>query len=423
MQHTEDKNLEHLTSNLEPAVSPRTLNVEPGSVEEEIDFLDYLEIILRRKKMIIMVTITAFVLSIVLALVLPKIYSATARILPPQQDQGLMAMMMSGAGGGGLASLAGGILGTGTPADQYASILQSERIKGVIIDRFKLMEEYKADYRLDMYAKMEKIVEISAGKKDGIITITVEDEEPKKAADIANAYIDELGKLVAQMSISAAGGNRGFLEGRLVRARVDLARAEDAMKAFQSKNKAISVPDQAKASIEGVALLKAQLAVQEAQLSALRSQFTDSTQEVQTIRATVRNLNSQIAKLEGTSDGGAIPSVGSVPALVQEQVRLLREYKTQEMIVELLTKQYELAKLTEAKDINSIQVIQRAEVPDKKIKPKRRNLVLGITFVAFIFSVVYVVVLSYIAMMPSNERQRWQRIWCMLIGKKQSAVK
>lgn len=411
MQQPEDKNLESRTSNLEPV-----------SNDEEIDFLEYLEIILRRKKIILLVTISAFILSIVLALVLPKIYSSTARILPPQQDQGLMAMMMSSAGGAGLASLAGSMLGTGTPADQFASILQSERIKGAIIDRFKLMEEYKVDYRLDMYTKMEKIVEIKAGKKDGIITITVEDEDPKKAADIANAYIDELGKLVSQLGVSDARSNRGFLEGRLVRARVDLVRAEEAMKAFQSKNNAISVPDQAKASIEGVALLKAQLAVQEAQLSALRSQFTDSTQEVQNLKATVRNLKSQIARLEGMGTG-AIPSVGSVPALAQNYVRLLREFKTQEMLVELLTKQYELAKLTEAKDISSIQVIQRAEVPDKKIKPKRRNLVLGITFVAFIFSVSFVVLLSYIAMMPANERQRWQRIWFMVSGKKQNVVK
>ena len=386
--------------------------------EEEITLIEYLEIILRRRKIVLRVTLTAFILSIILALVWPKTFAGIARILPPQQDQGLMAMMMSGGGAGGLASLAGNILGAGTPADQYAAILESERIGGVIIDRFKLMDEYNKEYRVDMYDKLDKVVDIKAGKKDGIITITVEDEDPKKAAAIANAYIEELNKLVAEMSTTGASLNRGFLEKRLGKARVDLARAEDAIKAFQTINKAISVPDQAKASLEGVALLKGQLAVQEVQLSVLRSQFTDSIQEVQLIKASIRNLKSQIASLEGEGVG-SIPSVGSVPDLGQTQVRLFREFKTQEMIVELLTKQYELAKLTEAKDINIIQVIQRAEVPDKKIKPKRILLVLGITFVSFIFAISYVVVLNYLALMPENERQRWQRIWRMFLGKEQ----
>lgn len=397
-------------------------NNTPLAIEaKEIDLLDYLEIILAGKRIIISVTITALILSVIVAFLLPKTYQSRARILPPQQDQGLMAMMMSGAGGGSIAGLASNLLGAGTPADQYASILQSERVMGAIIDRFKLMEQYKMSYRVDMYEKMEEIVEITAGKKDGIIIISVEDGDPKQAADIANAYIDELSRLVSNLSMSAAGGNREFLGERLGRARADLALAEDAMKAFQSKNKAISVPDQAKASIEGIALLKAQLAVQEAQLSGLRSQLTDSSEEVQAVKATVQNLKSQMASQEGMGIG-AIPSMGSVPALGLTHIRLVREFKTQEMIVELLTKQHELAKLSEAKDVDSIQVIQRAEVPDKKIKPERRNLVLGVTFVAFVFSVAYVVVLSYVAMMPAYERQRWQRIWHMAKGIKQKVV-
>jgi uncharacterized protein involved in exopolysaccharide biosynthesis len=327
-----------------------------------------------------------------------------------------MGMMLGQMGGGVLPSLAGGMLGMVTPADQYASILQSERIMDAIIDRFKLMEEYHKDYRLDMYKKMSKIVEVKAGKRDGIITIAVEDENPKKAAAIANAYIDELGKLVAEMSISGASLNRRFLEERLARARADLARAEEAVKSFQTKYKAISVTDQAKASIEGVALLKGQLAVQEAQLSALRSQLTDSTQEVKALKATINNLNSQIARLEGVGTG-AIPSVGSVPDLGQEQVRLFREFKTQEMIVELLTKQNELAKLTQAKDINTIQVIQKAMVPDKKIKPKRILIVIGATFFTFICSVLWILARHYLENLSEEELKSWRRLKSALAWK------
>jgi uncharacterized protein involved in exopolysaccharide biosynthesis len=400
MQQTEDKNLE-----------PRTSTLVPTPNQEEVDYLNYLEIILNRKKMILSVTLSAFVVLLAISIFSSPIFQSTARILPPQQDQGLMGLMM---GGGGLSSLAGSMLGTGTSADQYASILVSERIKDVIIDRFKLMEEYKEKYRLKMYKKMDKIVKIKAGKKDGIITISAEDEDPKKAADIANAYIDELGKLVAEMSMAGAGQNRGFLEGQLARAKADLAKAEDALNAFQSKNKAISVTDQAKASIEGVAMLKAQLAVNEAQLSALRSQFTDSTQEVQNIKATVRNLNSQIARQEGTGTG-AIPSVGSIPDLGQQQVRLLREFKIQETLVELLTKQNELAKLTEAKNIGGIQVIQKATVADYHVKLGfRKRHVLVLTFLVFAGAASWVLFQDYRQKMPIEEVKRWNRIMSLI---------
>jgi capsule polysaccharide export protein KpsE/RkpR len=364
--------------------------------------------------MILKVTIPTFIILLIISFLSSPIFQSTARILPPQQDQGLMGLMMGG--GGALSSLGGSLLGTGTTADQYASMLMSERIKDTIIDRFKLMDEYEMDYRLKVYKKMDNIFKIKAGKKDGIITITTEDKDPKKAADIANAYIDELGKLVAEMSMVGAGENRSFLEGRLARAKVDLVRAEEALNAFQSKNKAISVTDQAKASIEGVGMLKAQLAVQEAQLSALRSQFTDSTQDVQIIKATVRNLKSQIDILEGMGKGaGAIPAIGSVPNLGQQQVRLMREFRIQETLVELLTKQNELAKLTEAKNIGGIQVIQKASPSDHLFKYGfRKRYVILLTFLVFAGAAYWVLFQDYRQKMPIEEVERWNRIMALI---------
>jgi tyrosine-protein kinase Etk/Wzc len=382
--------------------------------DDTINLLDYLEVIAKHWKIIAKVTAAAFVLSIIVSLLLPKIYSSTALILPPQQDQGLMGMMMSQMGGGALSSLAGSVLGAGTPADQYASILQSDRIKGAIIDRYKLMQEYDIDYRLDMFKKMDKLVDISAGKKDGLISITVEDEDPKRAAAIANAYVDELEKLTIKLSASGAGQNRSFLEDRLAKAKVDLARAEDALKVFQTKNKAVDVPDQAQASIEGIAQLKAQLALQEAQLSALRSHFTDTTQEVIDQKATVGNIRAQIASLEGNGKGSSIPSMGTVPALGQEYLRLMREFKIQETLVELLTKQYEMARLSEANDVANLQVIQRAEVPDKKIKPKILLIVLATTIAAAFGSVVYAFIREASFQISEEDRERWNRIRVLL---------
>jgi tyrosine-protein kinase Etk/Wzc len=386
--------------------------------QELVIFLSYLEILAKQKKRIITVTSVSFVLAVTVAFALPKVYSATARILPPQQDPGLAAIMMGqlGGGAGGLTSLAGSVLGAGTPADQYASILTSERMKDVIIDRFKLLQEYDKDYRVDMYDKMDKLVEVKAGKKDGIIAITVEDEDPQKCAAIANAYVDEIGKLAAELSMTSGGSNRAFLEGRLVKAKADLSQAEDALKAFQTKNKAVNVPAQAQASLEGVAQLMTQIAAAEAQLSGLRSQVTDSAQEVQVLKATIRDLRGKLATLEGTG-AGSIPSVGSIPSLGQEQLRLLRNFKTQEMLVELLTKQNELAKLTEAKNVNTVQVIQKATPPDKKVKPKRILIVVGVTFFGMILSSLWVLFQNFRENLSPHELAMWRKVKAALVSR------
>lgn len=397
MQQPEDKNLE-----------PRTLNVEPGSNPDAINLLDYLEVIAKRWSMIVKVTAIAFVLSIAVAVMLPKIYSSTALILPPQQDSGLIGMMSAMTGG--MAGLAGDLLGKGTTADLYVGILNSRAVADSIIDRFKLMDVYEQDYRIDTYKVLDKKVDIAAGKKDGIISVTVEDKDPKRAADMANAFVEELGKLSIKLNITGAGQNRGYLEERLSKAKVDLTRAEEAVKIFAQKNKALDVPEQAKAAILGVAQLKAQLAVQEVQLAAMRSRFTDTTQDVIDMKATIANLRSQIAQVEGKGRISSIPSVGSLPGLGQEYVRLMREFKVQEAIFELLTKQYEMAKLSESKDISTMQIIQKATVPDKKNKPKRLIIVLGSTIAAGFGAMLYALILKAFQEMSLEDREKWNRI-------------
>lgn len=373
-----------------------------------INLLDYVEVIAKRWRMIAKVTLGAFVLSIAIAMMLPKIYSSTALILPPQQDSGMMGLMS--AMSGGMAGLAGDLLGKGTTADLYVGILNSRAVKDALIDRFKLMEVYEQKYRLDTYKALEKKAAISAGKKDGIISITVEDKDPKLAADLANAYADELGKLTIKLNITGAGKNRGYLEDRLVKAKADLTKAEEALKTFQSANKAFDVPEQAKASIHGVAQLKAQLAVQEVQLAGMRSRFTDTTQEVIDAKAAISKLKAQMVQFEGSGRGSSIPSVGSVPELGQEYVRLMREFKVQEAIFELLTKQYEMARMSEAKDVDGVQIIQKATVPDKKSKPKRSLIVLAITFAAGFGALLCAFIREAGERMPEEDRERWGRI-------------
>lgn len=404
MTHTEENNLD-----------PRTSNPEPMH-DDEINLLDLILILARRWKMIVGVPFVVAVITAIITLCMPNIYTAKTMILPDDGDSGgMMGAMMAQMGG--LANLAGGLVGgSATKADLYVTMLKSETIKDPIIDRFRLMEVYEAEFRANVYKTMDETAVINTGKKDGVITIAVDDKDPKRAAEMANAYVDELSKLVAGLNMTGAGNNRVFLEKRIGETRADLINAEDALKNFQAKNKAISVTDQAKATIEGVAQLRAQLAMQEVQLAALQRQFTDSSQEVKTAKATIANFRVQIAGLEGEGGGrsSSIPSVGSVPQLGQEYMRLMREFKIQEAVLEMLTKQYEVSKLSEVKDLSPFKIIQKAKTPERKSKPKRSLIVIMAAFASGFLMVLLAFVREFGARMNEEDRKRWQELQRLL---------
>ncbi len=368
--------------------------------------LDYLLVIAKYKKMIFGITCCVAILAVPVILLMPNIYTAKTMIVPSDDDSGSMGALLSQLGG--LSGAGGGAISTKTTGNLYVTMLKSETVKDPIIDRFKLLDLYEAKYRADVYGELDKIAVITLGKKDGVITITVDDEDPKRAAGMANAYVDELGKLAAGLSMTGAGKNRLFLEKRIAEARADLSRAEDSLKSFQSRNKAISVTDQAQATIAGVAQLRAQLAIKEVELGTLRRQYTDTSQEVKAARATVTNLRAQIGGLEGRGGGSSsIPSVGNMPQLGQEYVRLMREFKIQEAVVEMLTKQYEVSKLSEVKDMAPFQVLQKAKVPEKKSKPARRRLLSIAVLSAFFASCIASVLLDKFKNVPAVEKTGW----------------
>jgi tyrosine-protein kinase Etk/Wzc len=375
-------------------------------------FVVFRQIITRHARMILAITALSFVTAVVVALLLPSVYCARAMLLPAQEEKGMMNAMLSQMGG--LVALAGGALGGGSTSDIYVGMLKSETVKDPIIDRFKLMQVYGKKYRTDTYSALDKRVSILAGKKDGIISISVDDRDPKRAADMANAFVEELQKLTVTLNMSGAGKNRSFLEERLIRAKADLVKAEEELKAFQGKNKTINVSEQTKATIEGVARLKAELAAQEVQLSSQRRTLTDSTREVKDLKITIVNLKSQISSLEGAGGAkSAIPSVGSIPILGQDYARLIREFKIQENLVELLTKQYEMARFSEAKDVAPIQVLQKARVPDKRIRPRTGFIVIISTVLALIFSVILCFVFEAYPQMSEIDKSNWKDLFNM----------
>jgi len=403
MQSTDLHNPESTATNPQSASASFS---DPRS-EDEINLLDLLLVLAKRWRMIVGFTFAAGVIAALVTLMMPNVYTARTMILPSQDDKGMMSAMMAQLGG--LAGLAGG-LGGPTTSDLYVTMLKSETVKDPIIDRFKLMDVYEVKYRADAYGALDSRAAISLGKKDGVITIAVDDRDPKRAADIANAYVDELGKLAARLSMGGAGKNRVFFEERLAAAQADLARAEEALKAFQSRNKAVAVTEQAKATIEGVAQLRAQLAAKEVELAALRQSMTDESREVKNQKALIDNLRGQIARLESGSGGGAVPGLGAVPQLGQEYVRLMREFKIQETLVELLTKQYEMTKLNEAKDVSPFQVLQKAKVPERKSKPKRLMIVTLAGLGAFSLVILSAFVIESFRSLSNEDSSRWRQI-------------
>jgi len=383
----------------------------PGLEEQEVKLLDLLQVIAKQKNLIVKLVGAAVVLSVIYSLTLPNIYTATAKVLPPQKEGagGLSALSAMLGSAGGLASLAGGVLGGGS-SELYLAILKSRSVEDAVIKRLDLVKVYKTRTPEDTRKVLESKVKLQAGK-DGIITIAADDKDPNLAAALANAFVEELGSKSVQLNLSKAGVERVFLEKRLELVKKDLKNAEESLKSFQEKNKAIKVDSQAIATIQGIAQMKAELISKEIELASLKSYQTDENPQVKLLKTAIGRLRSKLGEYEGSGMvGESIPAMGNVPNLGLEYARRLREVKIQETIFEQLTKQYEVAKLTEAKDSSSLQVLDDAVVPMKKSKPKRSLMVILATVIAFFIGILLAFIREYAAKMPEQDKAQWQEI-------------
>ena len=363
--------------------------------EEEINLLELLRVIVRNLPLIAKITFAAAILSILYSLTLKNVYTAKATMLPPQKDSGGGgAAALSASRGGGLAGLAGGLGGS---AVLYIGILRSRTVAASVVKRLDLNTEFKSKNSDSAIATLQELAKFQAGK-DGIISVTVDYNDPAKAALLANTFIDELQKKSQQLNLTKASTERSFLEKRLVVVKQDLKTAEEEMKSFQEKNKTIKADSQAAAAIEGIARLRAEMVSREVQLAALRNSMTDESAEVRTLLAGMAKLKSQLNAMSGSGGGGGvIPSVGSAPSIGVEYIRRLRELKIQEALFEQLTKQFELAKINEARDSSSIQVLDEAVAPLHKSKPKRSLIVMLSTITAFFCSLFLVFIREYLS--------------------------
>ncbi|HEV2277882.1 MAG TPA: GNVR domain-containing protein [Acidobacteriaceae bacterium] len=371
----------------------REANTEQPPVkpaDDEVSLLD-LAIVLAEGKRIIMLTTAIFaVVSLLLALLLPKMYTGTVVILPPQQGSSVATMLASQLSSlAPMASLAGGSLGLKNPNDMYVSMFKSRAVEDAMIRDFGLMNEYHAKRLTQARNAFESHTKVDGNSKDTLIRISVEDADPKKAATMANAYVKEFQDLSKNIAFTEASQRRLFFQQQLEDAKDKLADAEEALKNTQQKTGLIQLDSQAAALIGSAASLRAQIAVKEMEIQGMSSYAASDNAQLTQAKQELDSLRSQLAKLGGSedlSDALLVPK-GKVPEAGLEYVRKLRDVKYYETIFDILARQFEIAKLDEAKEGALVQVVDPAIVPDQKSSPRRTLIVVIGTLAGFFLGV------------------------------------
>jgi len=344
----------------------------PEESYDEISLIDLLIVLARRKWLIAKFTLGFGLIALLVSSLLTKKYTATVTVLPPQQSSSLSSAMISQIGS--LGALAGSTFGLKNPNDMFVAMFKSRTVEDAMVQRFGLMAEYKAKYMSIARNAFESHTTVEAGTKDNLIRISVEDKDPKRAAEMANAYVDAYRSLSQHLAIGEAAQRRLFFEQQLQQAKDNLGSAEEALKDTEQKTGMIQLDSQARALIESAAALRAQITAKEVQLQGMRTYATSENANVVQTQQELDSMRAQLTKLGGSVDdssGGLIVPKGLVAKAGIEYVRKLRDVKYYETIFEILARQFELAKLDEAKEGALVQVVDPAIVPDYKSFPKR----------------------------------------------------
>jgi capsule polysaccharide export protein KpsE/RkpR len=370
-----------------------------------------------RRRMLLRCATIALAVNLLIAFVIPKRYESTARIMPPDSSNSGTAMLAALAGhsmGGldGLGALAASFLGTRGNSALFVDLLRSGTVAGDLIDRFDLQNAYHKRYRVDTAKYLARHTSIADDKKSGVITLTVTDTDPRRARDLAQAYLDELNQLVNRTSTSSAHRERIFIEHRLDAVKNDLERAQLELSDFSSTHATIDLREQTRAMVDAGAKLEGELIATQGELDSLRQIYGDGNVRVHSAEARLGDLKREIAKIGGNSDqlpaagdppvtdhaaaGTAVdvlyPPLRQLPRLAVPYADLYRTVRVQETVFEMLTQQYEIARIQEARDIPVVSVIDTPGIPEKKSFPPRLLLaalltlfVLGVTGAGMLF--------------------------------------
>ncbi len=360
----------------------------PESAEDEISLLDLLIVLAQGKRTILTFTLVGAIVSVVVAMLLPKSYQAEAVVMPPKQNTSIASMMESQLGGlGGIASLAGGALGLKDQNEMYVAMFQSRVVEDQLIHRFGLADVYHAKYMSDARRKLEGHSDIDAKSKDGLIHIKIDDRDPKRAAQLANGYVEEFQRLTEHLAITEAGQRRIFFETQVEEAKGNLGKAEQALVRTQKQTGMIELNSQSRALILAAASIQAQIASKEVQIRSLQTFAASQNAQLIQAQQELSGLRAQLAKLGASGTGNDADLVlprGQVSEAGLEYVRKLRDVKYFETMFEFLARQLESAKLDEAEEGAVVQVVDPAIPPDRRSFPKRGLIVILSTFASFL---------------------------------------
>lgn len=360
-------------------------NADAG--EREFSILDILIVLAKHKKLIIWLPVIAALVSAAISFALPNVYKANAKLLPPQQSQSGASALLSQLGGA--AGALAGSAGLKSSNDLYVGMLKSRTVADKLIAKFDLQKIYDVETMEKTRIILGGNTAIAAGK-DGLISIEVEDEDKKLVAQIANAYVSELVSLTKILAVTEASQRRMFFERQLEQSKDNLAKAEMALKGALDTRGVISVDADSRAIVETVGRLRAKISAKDIEISAMKAFVTTNNPEYKRAQEELTSLRSELSKLENGRPALAGDAVSDSSKQVGlENIKILRDVKYYQMLYELLAKQYEAARLDEAKDSAIIQVLDPAIDPERKFKPKRSILILISTILAFIAAVAW----------------------------------
>ncbi len=372
------------------------------------------------RRLLVRVSIVSLVLSAIIAFTLPKHYESTARLMPPDNGGSASTLLAALAGRttggmGALGNLAGSLLGTRSSSVLFVELLHSRSIADHLIDRFDLQRVYHHRYRIDAVKTLARRTAIVQDAKSGVVSVTVTDTDPERARNMAQAYVDELNTIVMRSNTSSARSERQFIEQRLVSARAELQDAQLALSAFSSTSATLDPKEQTRAMVDAASKLQAQKIVGESELASLEQIYGDNNVRVRAARARVSDLQHELEKMSGSSAEPATssadstelyPSLRQIPRLAVPYANLYRRVRIQETVYELLSQQYEMARIEEAKDTPIVSVIDAPLIPEKKSFPPRLLLILVLTMLATIAaSALILFQRSWDALHPADPRK------------------
>lgn len=370
----------------------------------EIDLIDVLIVLAKQRKLIIGFPLLMTIIAVAYTLLLPNVFTATTKLLPPQQAQSGASALLSQLGGA--ASLAG-IAGVKSQGEVYIGMLMSRTVADRLIERFHLKKRYETPSLDKARRLLAKNTVITSGK-DGMIGIAVDDFDQKFVAQLANGYVEELQRLSGTLAITEASQRRMFFEQQLEAAKNNLAKVEVSLKGAMVTGGVISVDSESRAILETAARLRAQVSAKEIQLGSMRVFVTAQNPEFQRTTAELSSLRSELAKLEGGRTSPAGSTLTSEAGL--GNIQLMRDVKYYQMLYELLAKQYEVARLDEAKEPTLIQVLDPAVEPERKSGPKRSLIVIATTLMSLFAILVWALFTAarQRAMTMPAEAARWK---------------